>query len=57
MLDLGSTSIIEQVSPGVVCKEPVICMGKSGVDSRVANCFNVERQILKRLDHHPRIVR
>jgi hypothetical protein len=57
MLDLGSTSIIEQVSPGVVCKEPVIFMGKSGVDSRVANCFNVERQILKRLDHHPRIVR
>lgn len=57
MLDLGSTSIIEQVSPGVVCKEPAVYLSRSEVDPRVVNCFNVERQILKKLDHHPRIVR
>ncbi|KAK2005343.1 kinase-like protein [Colletotrichum eremochloae] len=56
MLDCGSTSIIEHVSPGVVLKQPLVFLGQSEMDPRIVNCFSVERQILKRLEHHPRIV-
>ncbi|SPQ22331.1 03c5b672-0cb1-4235-902a-289b7c164780 [Thermothielavioides terrestris] len=52
----GSTSSIERVSPGVVVKK-AHPFEEDHYVKRFANNFSVERQILERLGHHPRIVR
>ncbi|KAF6822504.1 protein kinase-like domain protein [Colletotrichum musicola] len=57
MLGCDSTSLIEHVSPGVVLKRPIVFIGQTEVDPRIANCFQVEPRVLARLGHHPRIVR
>ncbi|KPM35467.1 hypothetical protein AK830_g11095 [Neonectria ditissima] len=57
MVAYGSTGSVDYVSPGVVLKKPHIAIGKTTVDKLRTNCFAVERKILERLSHHPRIVR
>ncbi|KAH6637169.1 kinase-like domain-containing protein [Chaetomium tenue] len=52
----GSTCSIEPAFPGAVLKKPHQVTNE-GIEKRIANNFFVERQILKRLGQHPRIVR
>ncbi|RDL33191.1 Protein kinase-like [Venustampulla echinocandica] len=55
MENIGSTSTIELVRPGVVLKQPIIFKTK-GLADKVDLCFSVEPLILEKLGHHPRIV-
>ncbi|KAH7309071.1 kinase-like domain-containing protein [Stachybotrys elegans] len=57
MLACGSSGTVERVAPGLVLKQPLVFAGDVEASNRVANSFSVERQILKRLGHHPNIVR
>jgi hypothetical protein len=56
MLRIGSTGIIEPVSPGVVVKLPHSFKDPS-LERDVVESFAAERRILERLGQHPRIVR
>lgn len=56
MEDIGSTSTITQIKPGVVLKQPLNFKTK-GLADKVNRCFSVEPLILQKLGHHPRIVK
>jgi hypothetical protein len=56
MENIGSTSIIELIRPGVVLKQPITFQAK-GLAEKVDLCFSVEPLILQKLGQHPRIVR
>jgi hypothetical protein len=56
MENIGSTSTIEYIGPGVVLKQPINFQTK-GLAEKVDLCFSVEPLILQKLGHHPRIVK
>ncbi|ATY58862.1 kinase-like domain [Cordyceps militaris] len=56
MENIGSTSTIEPVRPGVVLKQP-ITFQTPGLAEKVDLCFSVEPLILQKLGQHPRIVK
>ncbi|KAH8799642.1 kinase-like domain-containing protein [Xylogone sp. PMI_703] len=56
MENIGSTSTVELIRPGVVLKQPIIFQTK-GLADKVDLCFSVEPLILQKLGHHPRIVK
>ncbi|RDA94638.1 hypothetical protein CP533_2495 [Ophiocordyceps camponoti-saundersi (nom. inval.)] len=56
MENIGSTSIIESISPGVVLKKPIDFQAED-LAEKVDLCFSVEPLILQRIGQHPRIVR
>ena len=57
----GSTSTVYRVRLGVVLKSPVQVWEKSSdrqnLTKEIAHSFFVERQILRKLGDHPRIVK
>ncbi|RDA85796.1 hypothetical protein CP532_6294 [Ophiocordyceps camponoti-leonardi (nom. inval.)] len=55
MENIGSTSIIEPVWPGVVLKQPINFKTQE-LAEKVDLCFSVEPLILERIGRHPRIV-
>ncbi|PHH90683.1 hypothetical protein CDD83_2939 [Cordyceps sp. RAO-2017] len=56
MENVGPTSTIESIRPGVVLKQPIIFQSE-GFAEKVDLCFSVEPLILQQLGQHPRMVR
>ncbi|GAB0139254.1 hypothetical protein EsDP_00007466, partial [Epichloe bromicola] len=55
MENIGSTSIVESIRPGVVLKKPIDFQAED-LAEKVDLCFSVEPLILQHIGQHPRIV-